>query len=40
MRNIKRTGQFKRDQKREAKGLHGKTLEDDLLPVLVALATD
>jgi mRNA interferase YafQ len=33
-------GQFKRDQKREAKGPHGKTLENDLLPVLVALATD
>jgi len=32
--------QFKRDQAREAKGLHGKTLENDLLPVLFALATD
>jgi mRNA interferase YafQ len=40
MRNIQRTGQFKRDQKREAKGLHAKTLEADLLLVLVALATD
>ena len=40
MRTIKRMKQFKRDQKREAKGLHAKTLENDLLPVLLALATD
>ncbi|MDR2188500.1 MAG: type II toxin-antitoxin system YafQ family toxin [Azonexus sp.] len=40
MREIKRTGQFRRDQKREAKGQHGKTLETDLLPILIALAND
>ncbi|MDR2155038.1 MAG: type II toxin-antitoxin system YafQ family toxin [Burkholderiaceae bacterium] len=34
------TVQFKRDLKREAKGLHRATLVVDLLPVLVALATD
>jgi mRNA interferase YafQ len=40
MRVISRTRQFKRDQKREAQGLHSRTLENDLLPVLLALATD
>lgn len=40
MRRIKQTGQFKRDLKREAKGKHRSTLEDDLMPVLTALAAD
>jgi len=39
-RVIDYTGQFRRDLKRERKGLHGKTLEADLLPVLEALARD
>jgi mRNA interferase YafQ len=40
MRTIKRTGQFKRDYKREAKGLYKATLDADLLPVLRTLAND
>ncbi|ARO68394.1 YafQ family addiction module toxin [Xylella fastidiosa subsp. pauca] len=40
MREIKQLGQFKRDLKREAKGQHRATLEDDLLPVIDALAKD
>ena len=40
MRKIKRTGQFKRDYKREAKGQHKATLDTALLPVLTALASD
>ncbi len=40
MRGIDRTGQFKRDFKREEKGRYRETLDGDLLPVLVALATD
>ena len=40
MRKIERTGQFKRDYKREAKGRHRETLDADLVPVLVALAND
>lgn len=40
MRKIERTGQFKRDYKREAKGRHRTTLDADLVPVLVALAND
>jgi mRNA interferase YafQ len=40
VRTIKQTGQFKRDLKREAKGKHRATLEDSLMPVLIALATD
>jgi len=40
MRQIERTGQFKRDYKREAKGQHRATLDADLVPVLVALASD
>ena len=40
MRKIERTSQFKRDYKREAKGRHQATLDDDLVPVLVALAND
>lgn len=40
MRKIDRTGQFKRDYKREAKGLHRATLDADLMPVVKALAMD
>ena len=40
MRTVKQTAQFKRDLKREAKGKHRATLEDALMPVLFALATD
>lgn len=40
MRTIERTGQFKRDYKREKKGQHRVTLDADFLPVLTALATD
>ncbi|AJE23515.1 type II toxin-antitoxin system YafQ family toxin [Azotobacter chroococcum] len=40
MRAIKQTSQFKRDLKREAKGQYQATLEDDLMPVLEALAQD
>jgi len=40
MRTIERTGQFKRDYKREAKGPHRTTLESDFVRVLKALAQD
>lgn len=40
MRTIERSTAFKRDYKREAKGQHRATLDDDLTPVLVALADD
>lgn len=40
MREIVYTGQFRRDLKRESKGLHSNTLEVDLLPVVEALAND
>ena len=40
MRTIDRATAFKRDYKREAKGQHRATLDNDLKPVLVALATD
>ena len=40
VRTIKQTGQFKRDLKREAKGKHRATLENALIPVLIALASD
>lgn len=40
MRQIERTGQFKRDYKREVKGQHRATLDTDLVPILVALASD
>ncbi len=40
MRQIERTGQFKRDYKLEAKGQHRATPDADLVPVLVALADD
>jgi mRNA interferase YafQ len=40
MRKIERTGQFKRDYKREAKSLHRETLDADMALVLVALTDD
>lgn len=40
MRTIERTGQFKRDYKREKKGQHRVTLDADLFPVIEALAND
>lgn len=40
MRQIERTSQFKRDYKREAKGLHRATLDDDLIAIMLALAAD
>lgn len=40
MRTIDRSSAFKRDFKREAKGLHRATLDGDLKPILVALTTD
>lgn len=38
MRTVKRTAQFKKDYKREAKGRHRDTLDDDLLTVVRLLA--
>jgi mRNA interferase YafQ len=40
MRTIERTGQFKRDYKREAKGVHRETLQADFVAVVSALASD
>ena len=40
MRTIDRAISFKRDYKREAKGKHRATLDSELKPVLVALATE
>lgn len=40
MRKIERTGQFKRDYKREAKGPHRATLDTELVSALKSLATD
>ena len=40
MRRIERTGQFKRDYKREAKGPYRATLEHDFIEVVTALAND
>jgi len=40
MRTIELFGQFKRDYKREKKGLHRLTLDADLVPVLLALQND
>lgn len=40
MRTIERTGQFKRDYKREAKGTHRETLQVDFVAVVSALASD
>ena len=38
--NSERSGQFKRDYKREAKGLHRETLENEFFAIVTALATD
>jgi mRNA interferase YafQ len=40
MRTPEYTGQFKRDYKRETKGRHRATLDDDLQDVLAALLAD
>ena len=40
MRTIETTRQFKRDYKRETKGIHKKTLSDDLKKTLNLLAED
>ena len=40
MRAIERSNQFKRDYKRELKGLYGRTLAVDLATVLRSLAAD
>lgn len=40
MREIDRASAFKRDYKRDAKGLHRATPDGDLRAVLVALVTD
>lgn len=40
MRTIERTSQFKRDYKREARGPHRATLENEFLALLVTLAND
>jgi mRNA interferase YafQ len=40
MRTIDRSSAFRRDYKREARGQHRATLDDDLMPVLAALADD
>lgn len=40
MREIKQTSRFKRDLKREAKGLHRKALQDDFVEIIKILATD
>ena len=40
MRTIEKTGQFKKDFKREAKGQHRTTLDADLGAVLTELAAD
>ncbi len=40
MRTIERTNQFKRDYKRESKGQHRSTLDQDFTEILTALADD
>ncbi len=40
MRTIEHTGQFKRDYKREVKGLHRKTLMGVFLDIITTLAND
>jgi len=40
MRTIERSSIFRRDYKRETKGLHRATLDDNLVPVIEALAND
>lgn len=40
MRTIEQTGRFKRDYKREAKGLHRQTLVSDFVAIITALVND
>ena len=40
MRTIERTGQFKRDYKRETKGPHRATLESDFITIVTDLTND
>jgi len=40
MRTIEWTTQFKRDYKRESKGQHRATLDDELFPIIDSLAND
>lgn len=40
MREIERSSEFKRDYKRESKGIHRATVVNDLPQILTALATD
>ena len=40
MRTIERTGQFKRDYRRESKGPHHSTLVKDFIDIVTALASD
>ena len=40
MRRIERTGQFRRDYKREARGQHRASLDADLVSILITLADD
>ena len=40
MRTIERTGQFKRDYRRESRGQHQATLDASLVPIVEALADD
>ncbi|MGO9326302.1 MAG: type II toxin-antitoxin system YafQ family toxin [Terracidiphilus sp.] len=40
MRTIERSSAFRRDYKREARGQHRATLDDEFVPVLEALAND
>lgn len=40
MRAIERTGQFKKDYKREAKGQYRTTLERDFIAVITSLASN
>ena len=40
MRSIERTGQFKKDFKRESKGLHRKAIADELVALIAKLAND
>lgn len=40
MRTIERSSTFKRDYKREARGQHRATLDENLVPVIESLAND
>lgn len=40
MRTIERTRQFKRDYKRESRGLHRQTLDTDFVDLVTLLASD